>query len=492
MLRIGALLFCLFPYLFLLSKTTGLKAVDSSELIWALANSMKQASISAVLAMLLGFWMALGLNRLDLHPRIWGKSLRLALLLPSLLPPFFVILTFLSWVQPFPFGITGMVLVHFPMMAGFAAILLQSQINQKLGELSQIAQVMGAKRWLFWKRSWGLIRRELFSLAGFMFIWAFTSFSVPLVLGGGRGTTLEILIYEKIRISGDWGSALSLSLIQSVFMAIVLFAIPPTQTGVSKVNVLPSGLLRSRVGLGLGVFLAVLFIAPWILLSWSGWSYIWKSEGVFSHVVSASLASLRLGALAGLIAIFILGLFCAAFDRAWFQKFLRGYFPPSASLLGLCGLGVMAFAVDLDPGYFLLHGGRGLSNFVYTVLLIVLFAPSLFRLGLDSMMADLQEQIEVARILGAGRRRIFMDIILPQVWPRICLLASLAAFWAAGDFALAKFFFETGETLPLMIENLMGSYRIDPALSLGHLVFAIGGLLFFAFWRLGHVFDSRP
>ncbi len=483
--------FFLLPYFYLLTQIGSFKAIDRGELFWALANSFKQASFSALLGVSFGILIALGLNRIDMHRPWMGRLLKLLLLLPSLLPPFFVILTFLSWVQPFPFGVTGIVLVHFPLMAGFSAVLLQGQLNEKLGELSDVAQVMGAGRLMFWRRSFALIRRELISLYGFLLIWAFTSFSVPLVLGGGRGTTLEILIYEKIRISADWGGALTLSLIQSALIALMLLAVPTVHSYQGRTDVKPSALLRSRVGLGIGVFFAVLFVLPWALLSWSGWGYLWNTKGLLAQVAAAAWMSLRLGCLAGVLSLLFLSLCAAGYQRPWFFRFLRGYFPPSASLLGLFGLGLLSAMVELDPGFFLLRGGREFSNLIYTLMLVLMFVPSLFRIGVDAKLADLDEQIQAARILSASHWRIFGRVVLPQVWPRLCLLSAMAALWAAGDFALAKFFFDSGETLPLMIENLMGSYRIDPALSLGHVVFLIGALLFFAFWRLGHVFHPR-
>lgn len=489
--RALVILFCVSPYIYLFSQFTSLKLVDTGELYWALANSIKQASLSALLAMVFGFWIALGLNRLELHRRSWARLLRACLLLPGVLPPFFVILTFLSWVQPFPFGIAGIVLVHFPMMASFTAVLLQHQMNDKLAELSSVAQVLGSGKFLFWRHALPLLRRELLTLAGFLFVWAFTSFSIPLVLGGSRGTTLEILIYERVRISGDWGGALTLSLIQSVMIAAMLMALPSTRPHRGREDVRPSALMRSRAGLGIGVLFSVLFIVPWTLLSWSGWDYLVSSAEVVSQVAAAAWLSLRLGLLAGGLTLIFLTLCAYGFGAPWFCRFLRGYLAPSASLLGLMGLGIMGAAVDLDPGFFLLRGGREFSNLVYVAMLVLMFAPSLYRIGLDARLSDLEEQWISARVLGAGRWSIFNLVVLPQVWPGLCRLAALAALWTAGDFALAKFFFDSGETLPLMIENLMGSYRIDPALSLGHVVFVIGGLVFFAFWRLGHVFDPR-
>lgn len=478
------------PFGYLLYALPSIKMIDATELQWAVMNSTKQALLSALLGLGFGVWIAMGLNRLELHRAWWGQTARMLLLLPSLMPPFFVLLTFLSWVQPFPFGILGIVLIQFPMMAGFSGVILQRQMNDKLGQLAMVAQVMGASRLLFWQKAWGVFRRELASLFGFLFIWGFTSFSIPFVVGGGRGTTLEILIYEKVRISADWGAALSLSLIQSILIAALLFIVPTAKGKVALTESAP--LLRSRVGLGFVVLFCGLFLVPWIFLSWSGWGFVFSSEGFLQQVVFASLASVRNGMLVSLMMLLSLMIFAYGFAVSWFQRFFQVYFAPSISLLGLAGLGFSSALIDLDPGLFLMNAGRSLENFVYAFLLLVMFAPLLFRLGLDSLLSDLEEQIQVARTMGASHYHIYVSVVLPQLWPRLCLMAGLSALWSVGDFGLAKFFFDSGETLPLLIENLMGSYRIDPALSLGHLVFAFGALFFFIYWRLSHVFDSRP
>lgn len=492
------LVLCLFPYFYLLSQFPAVSRIDGEELLWAVTNSAKQAGLSALFASLLGFILALGLNRLASQATPWARRLdvflQTGLLLPSLLPPVFIILTFLSWVQPFPFGIAGIVIVQTPIMAGFAAVTLRRQMADKVAELALVAEVLGAGRWLFWRKSFPLLQRDLLTTAGFLFVWAFTSFSIPVVLGGGRGTTLEILIYEKIRISGDWGAALSLALVQSFLVGGMMVLLPTANVANGGFTRGPghSRLLQSKIGLGLAAIMVASFVLPWLMLSWSGWGYIFSAEGVLPQALQATWLSLRLGLFAGGLHLVVLILFARASFSSWIRLFLRAYFAPSMALLGLCGLGLQSWLVDVDPSRFLLFGGFDIAPITYVFCLVVAFAPALYRIGVDGSLADLQEQVQAGRVLGASNALLFARIILPQIWPRLCLLSSLAALWAVGDFALAKFFYDSGETLPLMIENLMASYRIDPALSLGHMVFLVGAILFFTFWRLGHVFDSKP
>lgn len=491
-LRQGLLFFIvalfLSPFLYLVLSLGGMRPLDAAELQWALLNSLKQAFLSAALGCSFGLLIAMGLNRLEMHSLRAARLLGALLLLPSVLPPFFVLLTFLSWMQPFPFGLLGIVVIQFPMMAGFAGVLLQKQMNDKLGDLAAMAQVFGAGRWHFWRSAFSLFRREIFASFAFLFVWAFTNFSIPFVVGGGRGTTLEILIYEKVRIANDWGAALTLSLLQSLLMGIFLFFMPSTQSRVGQAR--SADLLRSRFGLGVAVLFAVLFVAPWLFLSWSGWASVIGNESLFSQAGFAALTSFRIAAIVSLCSVLSLLVLCGGFGVPWFLRFFQVYFPPSVSLMGLVGLALSMSLLDFAPEFFLFSGAGVHRQLIYAGLLCLLFVPTLFRLGLDARLTDLSSLVQVARSLGAGPFQIYRELVLPRVWPRICSLSALAALWSVGDFALAKFFFESGETLPLLIENLMASYRVDPALSLGHVVFLIGAIFLFLFWRIADVFDT--
>ena len=69
---------------------------------------------------------------------------------------------------------------------------------------------------------WPVIRAEWPGLATLVFLLCFTSFAIVLTLGGGRAT-LEVAIYEALRIDIDFGRAAWLGLIQvAVCLALAL------------------------------------------------------------------------------------------------------------------------------------------------------------------------------------------------------------------------------------------------------------------------------
>jgi len=66
------------------------------------------------------------------------------ILLPGFLPPIFILLVFFEVLSPFPFGISGIILVHGVMNAGLVAVLLKRIFMEKAIGLSEMALVGGS------------------------------------------------------------------------------------------------------------------------------------------------------------------------------------------------------------------------------------------------------------------------------------------------------------------------------------------------------------
>ena len=58
---------------------------------------------------------------------------------------------------------------------------------------------------------------------------------------------------------------------------------------------------------------------------------------------------------------------------------------------------------------------------------------------------------------------MLFEIVWPQVAPQLLRASGLAALWASSDFAVSGIVAGDLNTLPLLMENLMGNYRIDSA-----------------------------
>ncbi|MCX7979162.1 MAG: ABC transporter permease subunit, partial [Bdellovibrionaceae bacterium] len=220
--RFFLVVFLLFPFFVLIYLFPSWSLPETEEFLWAAKNTFCQAGLSALISIVLGFWLALGLLFLSHNFPTLRRLADVLCLAPSFLPPIFVLLAVLNLVDPFPTGLAGIVLIHVWINSGFMAVMIAAVIELRAGRFMEIAWVLGASRWrILFDILIPLIRRDLMLLFAFVFALCFSSFAIPLVVGGGKGTTLEVLIYEKIRISYDWGPALSIAVFQSLFVLLV-------------------------------------------------------------------------------------------------------------------------------------------------------------------------------------------------------------------------------------------------------------------------------
>ncbi len=462
------------PYIILVSKIGQISLPETEELTWALENSVLQAFGSTLVALVLGFLMALGLGKLDQRlPKTSASLLSYAVLLPSLLPPIFILLVVLSSIQPMPRGILGVSLVQGIMNAGLVAIIVKGKIQDRLLTLSEVSLVFGASFLQFWKAAVRAIGRDLIAISFFVFVVSFSSFSIPMIIGGGRGTTLEILIYEKIRISGDWGQALGLSLAQSLILFLFAFLPRSRPTGESS-RATGNHLLFSTTGAVVALSYAGFFLF-YIVLGWlTGWEKVAQVEGLLTEVISLLPLSFVLSFTIGLGVLILLLLTALLQPNLTLHRILIGFVAPSTAL----------------AGFAFLFLGSNQGQWVYPkycFCFVSLMFTGLYRMGWDQDLLGLQKQIETAVVLGANRLQIFLEISLPQLAGRAAQTASIASLWALGDFALARILIGRDVTIAMISETLMSSYRVEAGLAITSLIIAIGLAQYFIFQGVAYV-----
>lgn len=481
LLRSAIVLFLLFPFLFLIWSFPGRWDLNLSELRWAFGNSFWQSFGSATFSLLLGLWGALGLlcfsGKLKRH---WRGLLELVLLLPSFLPPIFVLLSMLNLVDPFPMGLPGIILVHTVMNWGMIAVLLARVIETKLGGLIELAWIEGASKRLLWGRGiLPLLWRDLASLWFFVFVLCFASFSVPLIVGGGRGTTLEVLIYEKIRFSTNWSHAVWIAILQSAFLFFVSWLLIRGRQVEARVprNLWP---LRSRSGVLLILLFGMLFILGYL----QGFPQATRQLSFFqefqSEIFNAALGTLLIGLATGALTFFLLIGVSLLVPSIWFQRFLSGYVAPSSALAGFA-----LMALGPNGGFW--------PYLKIPLVLVLLSLPTLWRLGGQALVESLEKQREAALVLGANEALFSRWILIPQLSSSFASLAGLAAVWACGDFAISKLIASRDVTLGMMTETLISSgYRLGLATTMSAMVFLLGLLCFCVLKGVGYVLGRKP
>ena len=199
--------------------------------LWrVLAFSITQAVLSTVLSLLLGIGLALALAR----RRFPGRDVVLAVLgttmvLPTIVAVFAVFavygrsgwlaeaLTLLRWTEGFSvFGYPGILIAHVFLNGPFVARITLDGLNQVPAEHWRLATALGFTPFqIFRHLDWPVLRGELPGIAGLIFLMCFKSFAIVLALGGGPSrSTLEVAIFEALKIDLDFGRVAWLALIQ--------------------------------------------------------------------------------------------------------------------------------------------------------------------------------------------------------------------------------------------------------------------------------------
>lgn len=467
-LRTGLVLFLVFPFLFLITQFRFHSWPNWSELFWAFRNSFLQAFFSALISLILGFWAALGLLSFsNNNRRHWRLLLEVLCLLPNFLPPIFILLATLNIVDPFPMGIVGIIFIHTLMNFGLVAVLIASLIESKVGGVVELAYVEGASRTQFLIRGLlPMIKKDLYLIALYVFVVCFASFSVPLVVGGGKGTTVEVLIFEKIRLSSDWGAAVLLAFLQSSFIFAISFFTSQGK-GVSRNKVANLNLIRMPTGVLFIVMISLLYLAGYSQGLVAGIGMLSTFYDLQFAIFWSFFGTIMMGLSVGILCYLCLMLIAFCWPKLWFEKFLNGYVAPSTSLA--------CFAL-------LIFGpNEGFFPFLkIPIALTLLSLNSLFRMGWDGELLSLQGQVTVAYSMGATSWQIFKEILFPQLSARAGVLAGIASVWACGDFAASRILAHQDLSIAMMTETLMSGYRLNQATVLSLLIVVAGSICFAA------------
>jgi len=481
--------------------------------LWhVLAFSIIQATLSTILSLMLGVALALALAR----RRFRGRGTVLALLgttmvIPTIVAVFAVfavygrsgwvagILALLGWKDGFSiFGYPGILIAHVFLNGPFVARILLDSLSLVPAEHWRLASAFGfSPAHVFRHLDWPVLRGELPGLAGLVFLLCFKSFAIVLALGGGPSrSTLEVAIYEALKIDLDFGRAAWLSLIQLVICLSLTgilnwaFARPPTAHTIRGLIQRPDARNRSLKILDAVILTtAGLFVAPLALSLLSGLNNI---PDVFdADLLRAFVTSMMIAVIAATIAC-LLAVALASAARRWrvalrsprvaaFYDFLPNTLlavPPFALTAGLY-LIVRRFVDPSSAGLILLPLINGLAAI-----------PFAYRSLAPRLLTAEERYGRVATslgITGVAKLTIMDWPLLKRPFGAAFALAMALSF---GDFGIIALF--GGQeliTLPYLLFERLGSYRLDEASAIGLVIVLVAFLLAHVSGRLSHAGD---
>ncbi len=475
-----ALIYIFLPGIVLFGSEISPALSLTPDIQWALQNAFTQALLSSLFGVMTGALGALALLSLSTYPRT-RRAMDLLLLLPSFLPPLFLVLSLLALIEPFPMGNLGVTLAHIFAFSGFVSVLLARHTLSELSQQMEVAYLLGASSFLTFYRvllpQW---RPLLLNFLFLIFVTAFTSFSVPLALGGGKGTNLEVLIYEKIRIENNWQAAFAIGAVQSLFL--FLFFWNPQHAP----QTMKQSLWQKTVPYQRWLWLS-LFCLPSLLLSLAYAQQIavslqWTHEFPVSieTIVQLSAHTLWVSLLTGALTLMALvGLIYCFFILKQHTDIWRRLVSPSQAFVAVAMIA--------------LFSAREFWSFSWAVAVACTYCalPFLLKLNFIPALKDLQSQFTESARMGASSWQSLTGVILPQIWPNLCFLSGLSAVWASGDFAISSVIGLQSMTLAMKIDSLLGSYRIFPATQLSLLWLFLASLVLYFFMGVFNVFGQK-
>ena len=482
LLSLPAYFLCLslvFPFIFFLIKLKSIPWLEDSKFFSIFLMTVFQSGVSALLSLFSALLSCRGL--LALSHKKYYFLIEALVLLPCLIPPLILALSLIHWVEltaVFPFGLPALIISQTLTYTGLCSIAITRVLLKRSSLLSEWAVVHKIPILYFFRvLIKTVLSKDIKILFILVFTSAFTSLSLPLLLGGSSFFSLEFFIYENLKKPSLWTQALALILFQSVFIFFICWKAFSQNSSFDK------SLSYKKIYLiPQKIFLIIPFGA--VILSLGGLFFI-SDKTVFKKILSlsplilsASLNSVFLSLGVGCFTLLLLMALCFSYQNVKARKWIASFTPPGVSFMGLAFLMIPLYS----QAFVLIKWILGLT---------LLLFPWLYRFRGESTLERLSLQVETARILGADWRLVFKEVLWPNSRSAFFLCAGLASFWACGDFAYSLIVSSGHWNLSLIIYDLFSSYRLEEAVLLSWLLLALSFFVLLFWMSFILIFDKK-
>jgi thiamine transport system permease protein len=459
------------------------------DIVYLVGITTLQATLSTLLSLVVGIALAWSLNRL----RFPGRGIVVGLFASAIVTPGLIIAFGLisvwgrsGWLGTFNlpvFGLGGVVAAHIILDGAFVARILLARLDAIPEARLKTGQSLAlSARQRFALVDWPAMQGTLPGLAAIIFLLAFTSFPIVLLLGGGPAVqTLEVAIYSAVRLDFDLSAAVTLALIQIAICAAIIIA--SAALSPVPISIAQSAPLRWRDGqTARAAQWAVLIIAllgfglPLLSVlvdGLSGLREVGESSAFWNATLTSLLVAFGSAVLTLLLAITV-GMARAA--------------SPSRTVRIAVGVPAFAYlavpAVALSLGAFLFVRDLGIvperaAPLVVVIANALLALPfALATLG-PAFDAIVRSRGRLVRSLGLTGWRQWTDVEWPLLARDIGVVVGLSFCFSLGDLGvIALFGTQDFATLPLLMLRTMGAYRTHDAAAIAALMLTATTIVF--------------
>ncbi|RRS30085.1 MAG: hypothetical protein P794_08475 [Epsilonproteobacteria bacterium (ex Lamellibrachia satsuma)] len=500
------------------SRTT--PPIDS-RIYGLLKFTLYQAFLSTVLSLGVGTLLAWSLAH---QPGFKGRSVLVALFSSSLVLPTLIVAFGLigifgrnGWINQigltlfdysfgsYLYGLFGILLAHTYLNASFASRSLlhafESIPNEKY-KLAKSLNLSTFQRFIYVELP--ALKPTLLSIGSTIFLLCFTSFAIVLILGGSPAyNTLEVAIYEAVRLDFDIALALKLALVQLAISTVLVIFSSNFRTGLGNLKtddtVLPWREPKHLHYIQTTVILlfAFFFILPLVVIVVDG------LDADFGHFFKDPLfirSSITSGIVAVVSSLFtvIIALFLSDAKRNFTLEYRLGnsmfsrFFNLLISFSGNLYLAIPALVMGL--GFFLMSQKFEMPMNIWSVLAlltanVLMSLPFALSVLGPVMQKTAQRYDKLAFSLGLTTLQRWVYCEFPYLRSSLGYVLALSFCFSLGDLGIiALFGSEDFSTLPWYLYQLMGSYRTDDAAGVALILLVI---ILSVFILLPKLFRSR-
>jgi thiamine transport system permease protein len=468
-----------------------------------------ESVLSTLLCLLLGIPGAAVFARFSFRGR---RALWALLLVPFVMPTVVVAVAFLTLIGPD--GVTGIHLTGTIWAILVAHVFFNYAIVVRtvgaawmtLGDAQlEAAQDLGASPLRgFLTVTLPQLRSSILAAGSIVFLFAFTSFGIVVLLGGIHQRTLEVEIYDQTArfLNLDVAAVLTIVQLVGVVLLLVVFGRVQSDREQAVERGSPAAMLRpprthsERVFVGVNLaFIVLVLLSPLVVLivrslhGVDGWSLdaysalrdARRGSTSFIAPVEAVMNSLRFATATTVMAVVLGG--CAS----WALCSREGRRVRSASSITrsvtetalMVPLGASAVTVGfgcliaLDAPPLDLRSSSWMLPIAHTVIAL----PLVIRVLLPAIRSIDPNLLEAGESLGASRLRLWWSVELPLVWRQVVVAAGFAFAVSLGEFGATMFLVRADDpTLPIAIYRTLGRPGADnfsQALALSVILMAV-------------------
>ncbi len=473
--------------------------LQDSFILHVINFSLYQAALSTLLSILFAIPLSLGLYKREFFLKSFLlKVFSTTFVLPSLIGVFGILAIYgnsgainsFLHVKLFNiYGLSGILLAHTFFNIPFATKIFYQALCLIDTNQHKLTSGLGLNAFeKFMHLEFPTIKQEIPQTASLIFMLCFTSFAVVMALGGGpKSTTIEVAIYQAIKYDFDLNQAAFLSILQILICTILAIFV----NKFSKFSKNRSFNDENRVffidskGLKIFDYTSILFgilltLPPLISIIIYGINP--KSLSTLSdpQLLSALKNSILIASLSAMISTTMA--ICIVLTSRFFKmkkSFLKAY------ILELCGTIILLTpSLVISTGLFIMLNSF-VNVFEYAFWIVVFInsliaLPFIIRTLSHNFFTIEQEYQNLCLSLGIKGFHRLMLVEFKALKKPLITAISLSFVLSMGDLsAIALFGTWEFKTLPLLLFEQMGSYKMDEA-ALSALVLLIFSVVSFA------------